>query len=39
MEFEDTSLPKMEENIEFILHVFSWDDYDYEMDYPVKVEF
>lgn len=39
MEFEGTALPKMEENFEMVLHVFSWDDMDFEKNYPVKVEF
>lgn len=39
MEFEGTELPKMEDNFEMILHVFSWDDMEFEHDYPVKVEF
>lgn len=36
-EFEDIELPKLEEELEMILHVFSWDDMDYRHDYPLKI--
>lgn len=40
LEFDDIELPAMEENLEMLLHVFSWDDFfDSNYDYPVKVEF
>lgn len=32
-------LPEMEENLEMILRIFSWDDYEYENDIDVKIEF
>lgn len=38
-EFEGYDFPAFEKNFEMILHVFSWDDYDYTEDHPVKVEF
>ncbi|SOC13133.1 hypothetical protein SAMN05880501_107109 [Ureibacillus xyleni] len=38
-EFEGYDFPAFENNFEMILHVFSWDDYDYSEDHPVKVEF
>lgn len=31
-------LPKMEDNIEMILHIFSWDDMDYTEDHPVNID-
>lgn len=36
---EGKELPSMEENFEMLLHVFSWDDMDFEEDHEVKVEF
>lgn len=35
----DGDLPEMEENLEFVLNVFSHDDYDYEGKHDVKIEF
>lgn len=35
----DGDLPDMEEELEMKLHVFSWDDMDFEEDYDVKVAF
>lgn len=35
----DGDLPVIEENIEMFLHVFSWDDFDFEEQHPVLVEF
>ncbi|QFT87728.1 hypothetical protein FIU87_03600 [Bacillus sp. THAF10] len=32
-------LPVIEENIEMLLHVFSWDDMDFEEQHPVLIEF
>src|SRR5699024_380128 len=32
-------LPEMENNLEFILDVFGFDDYDYEENHDVKIEF
>ncbi|MBM7598933.1 hypothetical protein JOC34_001290 [Virgibacillus halotolerans] len=29
----------MEEELEMKLHIFSWDDMEFEEDYDVKVEF
>lgn len=34
-----TYLPEMEENLEFILNVFSFDDFEYEDKHDVKIEF
>lgn len=36
---EGKEFPAFEKNFEMTLHVFSWDDYDYTEDFPVKVEF
>ena len=36
---EGKELPSMEENFEMLLHVFSWDDMDFEEGHGVKVEF
>lgn len=36
---EGKELPSMEENFEMLLHVFSWDDMDFEEGHEVKVEF
>ena len=30
---------KLTEDFEMQLHIFSWDNYDYEEDHPVKVTF
>lgn len=38
-EYEGYTLPKLEENLEMKLHIFNWDDYDFELDYPVNVTF
>lgn len=35
----DGDLPVIEEDLEMILHIFSWDDMDYEQDHLVKIEF
>src|SRR5699024_8331228 len=35
----DGDLPEIEEDIEMILHIFSWDDHDFEGDVDVKIEF
>lgn len=35
----DGDLPEIEENLEMILHIFSWDDYDFENDIDVKIDF
>ena len=35
----DGDLPDMEEELEMKLHIFSWDDMEFEEDYDVKVEF
>lgn len=35
----DGDLPEMEENLEFILNVFSFDDFEYEDKHDVKIEF
>lgn len=35
----DGDLPDMEEELKMKLHVFSWDDMDFDEDYEVKVEF
>lgn len=32
-------LPEIAENLEMILHVFSWDDMDYEEEHQVKIDF
>lgn len=38
-DFEGKGLPSMEENFEMLLHVFSWDDMDFQEDHEVKVSF
>lgn len=38
-EREGYTFPKLEENLEMKLHIFSWDDYDFKLDYPVNVTF
>ena len=34
----DGDLPVIEENLEMILHIFSWDDYDFSEDHNVTLE-
>ena len=34
----DGDLPAIEENLEMILHIFSWDDYDFAEDHKVTIE-
>ena len=34
----DGDLPIIEENLEMILHIFSWDDYDFSEDHNVTIE-
>lgn len=34
----DGDLPSLEDNIEMVLHIFSWDNMDYEEDHPVSVD-
>lgn len=31
-------LPQMEDNLEMILHIFSWDDMDFTEDHPVSID-
>ncbi|MFL0507447.1 hypothetical protein ACH0B5_17030 [Ureibacillus sp. 179-F W5.1 NHS] len=38
-EFEGYDFPALESDFEMTLHIFSWDDYDYTEDLPVKVTF
>lgn len=38
-EFEGYEFPTLESDFEMTLHIFSWDDYDYTEDHPVKVTF
>lgn len=33
----DTELPELIGDLEMDLHIFSWDDYDYNVDYPVII--
>lgn len=35
----DGDLPNMENDIEMILHIFDWEDYDFELDVDVSIEF
>jgi len=35
----DGDLPEIEEDLEMILHVFDMDDYEYQLDVDVKIEF
>ena len=35
---EDGELPPMEENIEMLLHIFSWDDMDFTEDHEVMID-
>lgn len=36
---ESIELPAMEENMELVLNIFSWDDWEFEHNYPVTVNF
>lgn len=36
--FED-DLPEIEKDLDFILHVFDWDDYEFELDVDVNIDF
>lgn len=36
--YEDEELPPMEENIEMLLHIFSWDDMDFREDHDVTID-
>lgn len=38
-EYEGYDFPALESDFEMTLHIFSWDDYDYTEDHPVKVTF
>jgi len=38
-EFDGYEFPEMNSDFEMTLHIFSWDDYDYSEDHPVKVIF
>lgn len=38
-EFEGYEFPTLESEFEMELHIFSWDNYDYSEDHPVKVTF
>lgn len=38
-EFEGHEFPALEENLEMVLHIFSWDNMDFEEDHNVKIEF
>ena len=38
-EYEDYDFPELTSDFEMQLHIFSWDNYDYEEDHPVKVTF
>lgn len=38
-EFEGYEFPELKENFEMTLHIFSWDQMDYQEDHPVKVTF
>jgi len=37
--YSGDELPDMEENLEMILHIFSWDDMENEENFDVKIEF
>jgi len=37
--YNGDELPNMEENLEMILHIFSWDDMENEANFDVKIEF
>lgn len=37
--FSDDELPKLEGNLEMVLHTYSWDDMDHELDVPVNITF
>ncbi|WP_455675153.1 hypothetical protein [Pradoshia sp.] len=37
-DYSGGELPEMNENLEMILHVFSWDNYDFEEDHNVKID-
>jgi len=39
IESYDDPLPDIQENLEMILHIFSFDDYDFENDIDVKIDF
>src|SRR5699024_1224091 len=36
---DDGEIPEIEEDLEMILHVFDMDDYEYQLDVDVKIEF
>ena len=38
-EFDGYEFPEMNSDFEMTLHIFSWDNYDYSEDHPVKVTF
>lgn len=38
-EYEGYTFPTLEENLEMKLHIFSWDDSNFELEYPVNVTF
>lgn len=38
-EMEGYEFPELKSDFEMTLHAFSWDNYDYEEDHPVKVTF
>lgn len=39
MEMEGYEFPELKEDFEMTLHIFSWEDYEFEEDHPVKVQF
>ena len=39
MEMEGYEFPELTSDFEMTLHIFSWDNYEYEEDHPVKVQF
>ena len=38
-EFDGYEFPELKSDFEMTLHIFSWDNYDYTEDHPVKVTF
>lgn len=36
---DSVELPAMEDNMELTLHIFSWDDWDFDHNYPVTLNF
>jgi hypothetical protein len=38
-EYEGFTIPALEKNLEMTLHIFSWDEYNFELELPVYAAF